>query len=444
MKSAADGKELRSGTVVGATAPDTAFSEALTTVAGLCQALTQHLGTLQDPAPRLQPDIPTYRGYDDRLSVADFLDKLDVYKAAVGASDTHMLTRVLPLVFQGPAACWWRLQSPFASWATFVYAPPPTPSQSLEPSCAWNGPGAFQSWAPQSATHRALDPGEFAPRRRPQNRYRDRTPANAGYGAVGHPVPANVGYGAVGRPVPHEDEPKTNVVRTQPGPSAGARHRGQISAFGKLHVPASLKPGSESQRANTPEDVSEQQSGPPLPPSATRTLGSAPGFTAPPVPVTVPSSTTYGRGGHVDGAVTFGPPGGLALSPRVVRPASSARRHAAHLRPGPLSGAHNRRTSPRKNWLRCVKCAKCRKSAGVTTVPGLSTESVQEPCAPTARRATTARTPWKKPWQCCGGCAQTSGAKQWTQSWTPRTVCKRVSDIFFSPFSFGFFFSLFV
>ncbi|XP_077559895.1 uncharacterized protein LOC144174835 isoform X2 [Haemaphysalis longicornis] len=120
MKSAADGKELRSGTVVGATAPDTAFSEALTTVAGLCQALTQHLGTLQDPAPRLQPDIPTYRGYDDRLSVADFLDKLDVYKAAVGASDTHMLTSVLPLVFQGPAACWWRLQSPFASWATFV------------------------------------------------------------------------------------------------------------------------------------------------------------------------------------------------------------------------------------------------------------------------------------------------------------------------------------
>ncbi|XP_077559887.1 uncharacterized protein LOC144174835 isoform X1 [Haemaphysalis longicornis] len=299
MKSAADGKELRSGTVVGATAPDTAFSEALTTVAGLCQALTQHLGTLQDPAPRLQPDIPTYRGYDDRLSVADFLDKLDVYKAAVGASDTHMLTSVLPLVFQGPAACWWRLQSPFASWATFVvsfrteflppgydtrilreldlrtqhpneslleyvramqelyrraapettsaeqvarvlrqchprfqpylyaqtyadlnavasnaraiqecllaklqYAPPPTPSQSLEPSCAWNGPGAFQSWAPQSATHRALDPGEFAPRRRPQNRYRDRTPANAGYGAVGHPVPANAGYGAVGHPVP--------------------------------------------------------------------------------------------------------------------------------------------------------------------------------------------------------------------------------------------------
>ncbi|XP_077536141.1 uncharacterized protein LOC144148476 [Haemaphysalis longicornis] len=427
MKSAADGKELRSGTVVGATAPDTAFSEALTTVAGLCQALTQHLGTLQDPAPRLQPDIPTYRGYDDRLSVADFLDKLDYYKAAVGASDTHMLTRVLPLVFQGPAACWWRLQSPFASWATFVvpseflppgydtrilreldlrtqhpneslleyvramqelyrraapettsaeqvarvlrqchpwfqpylyaqtyadlnavasnaraiqecllaklqYAPPPTPSQSLEPSCAWNGPGAFQSWAPQSATHRALDPGEFAPRRRPQNRYRDRTPANAGYGAVGHPVPANagygavghpvpanvgygavghpvptnvgygavghpvpanVGYGAVGHPVPHEDEPSggrmwygRNQARQQ-GPATEDR----FPRSGKLHVPASLKPGSESQRANTPEDVS-------------------------------------------------------ALSSRVVRPASSARRHAAHLRPGPLSGAHNRRTSP--------------------------------------------------------------------------------------------------
>ncbi|XP_077536188.1 uncharacterized protein LOC144148542 [Haemaphysalis longicornis] len=66
------------------------------------------------------------------------------------------------------------------------------------------------------------------------------------------------------------------------------------------------------------EDVSEQQSGPPLPPSATRTLGPAPGFTAPPVPATVPSSTTYGRGGHVDGAVTFGPPGGLALSSRVI------------------------------------------------------------------------------------------------------------------------------
>ncbi|XP_077551282.1 uncharacterized protein LOC144164929 [Haemaphysalis longicornis] len=68
-----------------------------------------------------QPSIsmPRFMGYDDRKTVADFLSDLNVYKTASGASDEFVLTRVLPVALEASAGRWWRLQTPFASWADF-------------------------------------------------------------------------------------------------------------------------------------------------------------------------------------------------------------------------------------------------------------------------------------------------------------------------------------
>ncbi|KAH9379862.1 hypothetical protein HPB48_014608 [Haemaphysalis longicornis] len=118
MKTTADGKELRSGAAVGATPPEHAFSEALERMATLCETVTQRMGTTHDSASQLQLDIPTYSGYDDPQSVANFLYKLGAYRAAIGASDADMLRRVLPLAFQGFATCWWHLQPSFESCNT--------------------------------------------------------------------------------------------------------------------------------------------------------------------------------------------------------------------------------------------------------------------------------------------------------------------------------------
>ncbi|XP_077561535.1 uncharacterized protein LOC144177830 [Haemaphysalis longicornis] len=63
--------------------------------------------------------VPRFTGYDDRKTVADFLSDLSVYKTASGASDEFVLTRVLPVALEASAGRWWRLQTPFASWADF-------------------------------------------------------------------------------------------------------------------------------------------------------------------------------------------------------------------------------------------------------------------------------------------------------------------------------------
>ncbi|XP_077548069.1 activity-regulated cytoskeleton-associated protein-like [Haemaphysalis longicornis] len=63
--------------------------------------------------------VPRFTGYDDFKSVADFLSGLNVYKMALGASDEFVLTRVLPVALEASAGRWWRLQTPFASWADF-------------------------------------------------------------------------------------------------------------------------------------------------------------------------------------------------------------------------------------------------------------------------------------------------------------------------------------
>ncbi|XP_040069741.1 uncharacterized protein LOC120842656 [Ixodes scapularis] len=92
-------------------------------VANLCDTVTQRL-LLTDPGlqgrgPRPQVPVPTYTGYDDRKSVADFLAELAAYKLAAGASDEYVLARVLPVALQASAARWWRIVAPFLSWEDF-------------------------------------------------------------------------------------------------------------------------------------------------------------------------------------------------------------------------------------------------------------------------------------------------------------------------------------
>ncbi|XP_077550714.1 uncharacterized protein LOC144163938 [Haemaphysalis longicornis] len=107
-------------------------------IARLCENLVNRLENLQvGPAgsghapptsleapqrvPAFHPSlaVPRFTGYDDFKSVADFLSDLNVYKTASGASDEFVLTRVLPVALEASAGRWWRLQTPFASWADF-------------------------------------------------------------------------------------------------------------------------------------------------------------------------------------------------------------------------------------------------------------------------------------------------------------------------------------
>ncbi|CAN7946741.1 unnamed protein product, partial [Ixodes hexagonus] len=92
-------------------------------VANLCDTVTQRLllgdPGLQGQGPRPQVPVPTYTGYDDRKSVADFLAELAAYKLATGASDDYVLARVLPAALQASAARWWRIVAPFLTWEDF-------------------------------------------------------------------------------------------------------------------------------------------------------------------------------------------------------------------------------------------------------------------------------------------------------------------------------------
>ncbi|KAH6933203.1 hypothetical protein HPB50_013443 [Hyalomma asiaticum] len=81
---------------------------------------TNHLAT--EPQLRLRVELPTYMGYDDPKSVADFLDEIESYSKANGALEAYALARVLPLALQDVAGQWWRLQSPFTTWADFCNA----------------------------------------------------------------------------------------------------------------------------------------------------------------------------------------------------------------------------------------------------------------------------------------------------------------------------------
>lgn len=78
-------------------------------------------GTGSQRGPELHPrlTVPVYTGFDDRKSVADFLEELDVYARASGASESYVLERILPLALQASARRWWVLQTPFPSLEAF-------------------------------------------------------------------------------------------------------------------------------------------------------------------------------------------------------------------------------------------------------------------------------------------------------------------------------------
>ncbi|XP_064468465.1 uncharacterized protein LOC135379145 [Ornithodoros turicata] len=95
-------------------------------VTNIVASLTQQLNAAQTSPhstfpPRLHSSmtIPTYSGYSDRKSVADFLLEMETYQVASRASDEVVLGQVLPVALVGDAARWRRLQKPFTSMADF-------------------------------------------------------------------------------------------------------------------------------------------------------------------------------------------------------------------------------------------------------------------------------------------------------------------------------------
>ncbi|KAG0415158.1 hypothetical protein HPB47_007679 [Ixodes persulcatus] len=199
----------RSGVTLESPPPPPAPDLILERVATFCDAVVNHLTLTHDPNPRPQSAIPTCRGYDDRQSVPDYLNRLEVYNAAVGVSKAYMLNPVLRQALRGSAACWWRLQSQFQSRDAFrqrfreeflppryesrtlreldlrsqhpnkslleyvpamqesllhglQYLPPLPRHTALEPSCAWGGPEAHERHPADRPVTRAPDPHTFA------------------------------------------------------------------------------------------------------------------------------------------------------------------------------------------------------------------------------------------------------------------------------------------
>lgn len=68
---------------------------------------------------RLNIEVPSYSGYGDVKSVCEYLQQLDSYQTAVGASDDDVLRQVLPVALVGSAARWRRCQPAFESMADF-------------------------------------------------------------------------------------------------------------------------------------------------------------------------------------------------------------------------------------------------------------------------------------------------------------------------------------
>ncbi|KAM7281264.1 uncharacterized protein ISCGN_005783, partial [Ixodes scapularis] len=90
------------------------FSRQIVTTPGVASATPMSL-----PRPRLSVPTPTYAGYSDGKSVHDFLQDLDAYVAALGASEETALVQIVPIALTGDASRWRRLQRPFLSMADF-------------------------------------------------------------------------------------------------------------------------------------------------------------------------------------------------------------------------------------------------------------------------------------------------------------------------------------
>ncbi|XP_077540711.1 uncharacterized protein LOC144152975 [Haemaphysalis longicornis] len=69
--------------------------------------------------PRLNVEVPSYSGYGDAKLVYEFLQQLDSYRTALGASGEDVLRQVLPVALVGTAARWRRCQPAFTSMADF-------------------------------------------------------------------------------------------------------------------------------------------------------------------------------------------------------------------------------------------------------------------------------------------------------------------------------------
>ncbi|XP_077544871.1 uncharacterized protein LOC144158085 [Haemaphysalis longicornis] len=69
--------------------------------------------------PRLNVEVPSYSGYGDAKSVYAFLQQLDSYRTALGASEEDVLRQVLPVALVGTAERWRRCQPAFTSMADF-------------------------------------------------------------------------------------------------------------------------------------------------------------------------------------------------------------------------------------------------------------------------------------------------------------------------------------
>ncbi|KAM7284427.1 hypothetical protein ISCGN_001521 [Ixodes scapularis] len=96
----------------------------LTKVTEMCDSVMQRLahtpGQRETPPrePRPHLTVSFYMGYDDVKSVADFLDELQTYHLASGASEAFIVERIVPLALQASARCWLGSQAPSPAWRT--------------------------------------------------------------------------------------------------------------------------------------------------------------------------------------------------------------------------------------------------------------------------------------------------------------------------------------
>lgn len=85
------------------------LQQATRLIESLSGALQVSLGAPKLSMPLVKLEVPVYRGYDDTISVTDFIESLAHYQTAMGVSDSDMLARVVPVALTERAAQWYRI-----------------------------------------------------------------------------------------------------------------------------------------------------------------------------------------------------------------------------------------------------------------------------------------------------------------------------------------------
>ncbi|XP_077564721.1 uncharacterized protein LOC144180215 [Haemaphysalis longicornis] len=85
------------------------LQQATRLIQSLSGALQVSLGAPKLSKPLVRLEVPVYRGYEDTISVTDFIESLAHYQTAMGLSDSDMLARVVPVALTERAAQWYRL-----------------------------------------------------------------------------------------------------------------------------------------------------------------------------------------------------------------------------------------------------------------------------------------------------------------------------------------------